>query len=345
MDMSVQTPSLRSLSRRAGVSLGSASRWLRHLGYGRRGYREWLEATGLRALGYDGVSAAVLEAYLVLRRRGLRFYTLPPCTAKACIPWPWVLVNVFNHGVLGDLLERYRAMGARVEAVILDAGVDAYWRRPRGRLPIDYDDGYWARFWEAVDTVRSLSRSGFSYEVVIPDYPDDYSAVWGQRHALWLEESSDTPTNVHRTLENTLWLLEHDRSLPWLLPAQGYEDEPVSLRYTVETLLELGLAKRYRIALANLCTSRKSTIIAESIAEARRACPGCSFHVFGPSLSAVKRAASLGLLHVNDSWDSTAWTFPRQPYMWSSKGVVERFAYFIFYMRHVAKALSQGREP
>ncbi len=340
MDMSVQTPSLRNLSRRAGVSLGSASRWLRHLGYGRGGYPAWIEATGLKALGYDGASASILEAYLVLRRRGLRFNTRPPCNRSACLPWPWLLVNVFNYGVLEALIERYRAVGARVEAVILDAGVDTYWRRPRERLPLDYDGEYWGRFWEAVDAVRSLSRRyGFSFEVVVPDYPDDYSSVWGRKHALWLEESSDTPTNVHRTLENVLWLVEHDKSLLWLLPAQGYEDEPASLYYSVSRLVEHGLAGRYRVALANLCTSRKASVIVESIAEARRACPSCSFHVFGPSLAAVRRVVGEGLLRSGDSWDSTAWTFPRGPGFWSSKNTVERFGYFIFYIRHIADAI------
>ena len=339
MDMSVQTPSLRGLSRSTGVPLGSVSRWLRHLGYGRGGYREWLARTGLPLLGYDGVSSSVLEAYLLLRRRGLRFYTLPPCNRSACLPWPWILVNVFNVDALEALLERYREIGARVEAVILDAGVDTYWRRPRERLPLDYDDAYWNRFWSAVDMVRSLARRyGFSFEVTVPDYPDDYSSVWGRQHALWLEESSDTPTNVHRTMENVLALVEQDRSIPWLLPAQGYEDEPVSLYYSVSMLVELGLARRYRVALANLCTSRKATVIAESIAEARRACSGCSFHVFGPSLAAVRRAVGEKLLHSGDSWDSTAWTFPRGPGFWSSKNAVERFGYFIFYMRHIADA-------
>ena len=338
--MGVQTPSLRTLSRRAGVSLGSASRWLRHLGYGRGGYREWLGKTGLPALGYDGVSAGILEAYLTLRRRGLRFYTLPPCTARACIPWPWLLVNVFNVDALEPLLERYREMGARVEAVILDAGVDTYWRRSWDRLSFDYDDAYWERFWAAVDAVRGLARRhGFSYEVVIPDYPDDYSRVWGRRHALWV----DGYTNVDRTLMNIEYLLREDPGLPWLIPAQGHEDDPVSLYYSVLTLVELGLARRYRVALANLCTSRRASVIVESVAEARRACPRCLFHVFGPSLPAVRRALGEGLLGRGDSWDSTAWTFPRQPSMWSARGVVERFGYFIFYMRHVAAAAGVAR--
>ena len=331
MTISVPCHTVRCLARRAGVPRSTAHRWLRVLGY--RGYMEWLQGTGLPALGYDGVSAGILEAYLALRRRGLRFYTLPPCTAKACIPWPWILVNVFNVDALEALLERYRGIGARVEAVILDAGVDTYWRKSWGRLSFDYSEEYWGRFWRAVDAVRSLSRRhGFSYEVVVPDYPDDYSSVWGRRHALWV----DNYTNVDRTLINIEYLVGEDPGLPWLIPAQGYEDSPESLYYTVETLAELGLARRYRVALANLCTSRKATVIVESIAEARRACSGCMFHVFGPSLSAVKRAASLGLLRRGDSWDSTAWTYPRQPSMWSAKGAVERFGYFIFYMRHVA---------
>ena len=334
MAITVPCHTVRCLARLAGVPRSTAHRWLQALGY--RGYREWLEATGLPLLGYDGVSAAVLEAYLALRRRGLRFHTLPPCTAKACIPWPWLLVNVFNVDALEPLLERYKAMGARAEAVILDAGVDTYWRRSWERLSFDYSEEYWERFWGAVERVRGLARRhGFSYEVVVPDYPDDYSRVWGRRHALWV----DNYTNVDRTMMNIEYLVREDPGLPWLIPAQGHEDDPVSLRYTVEALAELGLAKRYRVALANLCTSRKASAIVESIAEARRACRSCLFHVFGPSLPAVKRAASQGLLHGGDSWDSAAWTYPRAPGFWSAKGSVERYGYFMFYMRHVAVAV------
>ncbi|NPA96383.1 MAG: hypothetical protein GXO32_02125 [Crenarchaeota archaeon] len=307
---------------------------------GYHGYRSWLEVTGL--ISFDEYAHSVLKAYALLKRYGVRFYTLPPIAREAVVPWPWILVNVFNVDVLATYIDRYREVGARIESVILDAAVDKVWKKSIDKLPInrDYGDDYWNAFWNAIDYLKSLSREhGFAYEIVIPDYCDDYSRTWGRRHALWTEECCDYVTNIDRTLSNILQVVDSDRSIPWLIPAQGYEDVPESIFYSVEILKQLGLHKRFRIAIANVCTSRAATIIAETVRKAREACRECSFHIFGPSLSGAKKLIQEKLLLPNDSWDSTAWTFPRTSHGWSCKNEHERILYFLLYMNHLEKAL------
>jgi hypothetical protein len=160
----------------------------------------------------DHVSSAppeVLEAFLLLKCRGIYFYSTPP---NHVIPWMWLLINVFTIDTLADLLDTYRSIGIKTYSiqVVLDAGVDKYWREPYEELHIDYDDSYWNTFWSSVDTVKSIRREfGFFYEVTVPDYVDDYSSAWGRKHYLWI----DNYTNIDRTLDNVLYILSQDKSV------------------------------------------------------------------------------------------------------------------------------------
>jgi len=288
----------------------------------------------------DYVSTAppeILEAFLLLRCRGIYFYSVPP---NHVVPWLWLLTNVFTEDILADLLDAYRALGIKTYQiqVILDAGVDKWWRKPYNELPIDYDDSYWTVFWSSVDAVKKLHKEfGFFYEVTAPDYVDDYSATWSKPHALWI----DNYTNIDRTLENVFYIIEQDKKIQWLLPAQGFEDVPESILKAIEVYRNHGLHKRYRIGLANLCTSKKASMIVETIRLAREFCNDCRYHVFGPSLTAVKKAIALGYLQPGDSWDSTAWTYPRGS-GWSAKTVDERIHYFLFYLKHIVEGLAGG---
>jgi hypothetical protein len=286
---------------------------------------------------FSKIPAEVLEAFLLLKCRGVYFYSTPPNHA---VPWPWLLTNVFTVNSLADLLDRYRSLGIKTYQVqvVLDAGVDNWWRKPYEELLVDYDDSYWNTFWFSVDTVKSLRREfGFFYEVTVPDYVDDYSAAWGRKHCLWI----DNCTNIDRTLENVFYVIEQDKKIPWLLPAQGFEDVPESILKAVEVYKSRNLHKRYRIGLANLCTSKKASVIVETIGLAREFCKDCRYHVFGPSLTAIKKAVVLGYMQPGDSWDSTAWTFPRGS-GWSAKTVDERVHYFLFYLRHIVNGFVGG---
>jgi hypothetical protein len=312
---------VRLLARVLGVPKSSVSRWLQNMVE---------NADALLKMPRE-----VVEVYLLLKKRRLRFYTTPPSGT----PWPWILANIFSVNTLETLLNTYRDMGIKTCSVhvILDAGVDRYWKKPCTKLSVDYDDEYWSLFWSAVDSVKKLHKEfGFSFEVVVPDYVDDYSSVWGRKHCLWI----DNYTNVERTLENVFHVINQDWGVPWLLPAQGFENTPQSVLKSIEVYESHGLHKRYRIGLANLCTSKKSSMVVETIRLAREFCSNCRYHVFGPSLTAIKKAIALGYLQPEDSWDSVAWTFPRGG-GWSAKTVEERIAYFLFYLKHIISALRE----
>lgn len=313
-------PSLRGLSRETGVDKSSISRWVKTY-FG----------------SVNAVEPDVIRAFVVLRKRGLKFYTTPPRGTL----WPWILVNVFSVDVLAGILDLYRRSCAKVESVVLDAGVSRYWRKSCTEIPPDYNDNYWKAFWEAVDRVKQLSKEfGFGYEVVVPDYPDVYPRAWGRSHALWTEECSDLVTNVDRTLENIYRLLDHDRRIPWLIPVQGYEDTPQSIANTLADMVEVLGSRRYRYGLANISTSKKPSITIEVLRRAREVCNKCELHIFRMGLHSLKLALREGLLRYGDSWDTTSWTFPRSGGFWSCKTAEERRIYFAIYAEHLFNIVS-----
>ncbi|MCR6691506.1 MAG: hypothetical protein MRT15_03875, partial [archaeon YNP-LCB-003-016] len=68
---------------------------------------------------------------------------------------------------------------------------------------------------------------------------------------------------------------------------------------------------------------------------ARKIFPRSWIHAFGLTLKALP--------HVKryiDSWDSTAWTFPRTPGRWSCKSMDEAVRYFKEYLSRVSQILS-----
>jgi len=239
------------------------------------------------------------------------------------------LLNVHNYDI-----DRFIDKDLKIVAVILDAAVDYYWKKPCSSTPVDYDNDYWNRFWNAVDYLKSIAKEKWIHlEVTVPDYPDDYSKEWKKEHCLWI----DSYTNVDRTLENVFYIIEQDRGVKWLLPAQGYENTPESILLPLEVYTKHRMHKKYRIALANLCTTKNTATIVKTVYIARQFCPDCSFHIFGPSIKAVEDAA----LKQGDSFDSAAWTFPRSSGLWSAKNEHERRVYFELYLKRVAEALIQ----
>ncbi|MCC6017403.1 MAG: hypothetical protein LM583_02975 [Desulfurococcaceae archaeon] len=65
-----------------------------------------------------------------------------------------------------------------------------------------------------------------------------------------------------------------------------------------------GLHKRYRIGLANLCTTKSDRVVVETIRIAREFCEEYSFHIFGAKLTAVAKAIEMHYLRHGDSFDT-----------------------------------------
>ena len=270
-----------------------------------------------------------LEALVAIEYSKIYFYTYPPVTST----WSYLLLNVFNYKDINRFIDK----PMKINSIILDAGVTNYWKKPCSEITIDYDNDYWNQFWKAVDYLKSVSREKWiTLEVVVPDYPDDYSREWKKEHCLWI----DSYTNIDRTFENIFYIIQQDKNIKWLLPAQGYEDIPQSILISLEIIMNHKLHRKYRVALANLCTSKRSTTILETIKIAREYCKNCSFHIFGPSIKAIEDAVKLGYMKQNDSFDTNAWTYPRNSNMWSAKNEKQRRIYFRLYLSRVAEALT-----
>ena len=148
-------------------------------------------------------------------------------------------------------------------------------------------------------------------------------------------------------MENVFYIIEHDKSVNWLLPAQGYENIPESILLSLEVYVSHGLHKKYRIGLANLCTAKSDRVIVDTLRLAREFCSDCMFHVFEPKLTAVAKAVRMRYLKPGDSFDTFSWTFTRggvyinrrgrQRY--SAETKEERKFLFKSYLKRVSEAL------
>ena len=305
--------SLRAIALELGVSYSWAHRRLERLLGVRPGLLIRMNNSRSSVI-HDGYVDSVISSILVLKRKELAYYILPPVPL-----WPWILVNVKQLSMLEHLLESMRAIGVRPAEVIVDVGVMDYLRGSR----TDFDGGFWDALWGAVERVQSLSRSyGFRYVVVMPDYP---ATIRG---------------NVERTMRLQELLLSHDSGVPWLPVAQRSADGDhlEHLRWLCET----GIVARYgRVALGSLkLLGRNYSSIASMIEKARRALEKYGLtvrlHAFGIQLNvaaAAKDALSPG------SWDNTGWTYPRGSGMWSAKDHEEKIVYFKIYLDRIVKLL------
>jgi hypothetical protein len=309
------------------------------LGFSWSSFKQWLEGLG----NYRALPEDVLIALATIRKTGIAFYTFP---INADAPWLYLLTNVYEVDKVVRYVEFLKSIGLNTSkvSIILDSGVERYWKKPCSETAFDYDDMYWNTFWNAVDMLKSLRNEyWFFFEVTAPDYPDDYSKAWGKAHCLWV----DNYNNIDRTLENVFYVIDYDKRVQWLLPAQGYEDVPESILLSLEVYISQGLHKRYRIGLANLCTAKSDNIIVETIKLAREFCRECNFHVFGAKLTAVTKALKMHYLKLGDSFDTFSWTFTesgvyvnrRGWQRYSAETKEERTLLFKSYLKRVSEAL------
>ena len=265
-----------------------------------------------------GVVATVIRSVLLLARRGLAYYTMPPAPL-----WPWILVPVKSVDALEKLLHSMRELGARPSSVVLDVGVMDWFNRRTA----SYTGEFWRAFWPAVDRIRLLARRhGFSWRIVVPDVP------------------ATVPDNVPLTMRLQERLLAEHPELPWMPVAQASRETPHThhLRWLVET----GIAGKYGVvALGSLklMAGRRKALWRDAVDAARRllAEHGLSsvrLHLFGAPLdAAVSSRLPPG------SWDSKTWTFPRVPYLWSAKDGGMRIIYFSTFLERLVELLVSRR--
>jgi len=223
----------------------------------------------------------------------LRFYTLPP----RGVGHDYVFVNPRSFK------ELYKRSFLHA---ICDSGVHYFYANPSSR---DYPNGYFERY---CDLARGLVRSfGDKIWVTIPDYPDDY-------------HPGQFGDNVQKTLANVSRFLGI-KGIPWMPTIQANFNDVSSFQYCCEQLI--GIDSFERVAIGTVCKIRNLRFISKCCQMAREYFPSAWIHAFGPSLNAIPH-----IRFYIDSFDSTAWTFPRKPNRSSCKTAIERRRYFKAYL-------------
>jgi len=238
------------------------------------------------------------------------FFTIPPSRIR----WPWILVNQFNvHNESVEIF--WTADGKRItikadsygwsyilahrtsiELVLLDSGVERMFKKPNP--PTDYPPQYEKMWYESALRLAKLFGKN-SIIVTIPDFPDDYVEVWGREHVLW----KNGKDNIERTVENVVHYWDKyctKNEFICLVPVQGHYEQPESIVKSIKMLHDYGIIREAKhFGIANLCTTKKVSIIVRTVRIARQHLRDKWIHVFGPSLSAVRDL----VLYVN-SFDS-----------------------------------------
>jgi len=232
----------------------------------------------------------------------IRFYTLPP----RVVEYPYLLLNRKNRKLL---LKR------QFTHAILDSGVMDFAKKNVQ----EYPEGF-LREWEEEAQKLQQTFPGKLW-FVIPDYPDDYNP--GQ-----------IKNNVSRTLKNIQRFISI-KGVDWLPVIQSrYLDKLSFLESLQKTKAIIG--DYPRVAIGTVCKCRKLDFITYCCQATRQFFPKSWIHAFGLTLRALPRVA-----HLIDSFDSTAWTFPRErgkrSYRTRTKEAPE---YFRAYLRRIDEILA-----
>jgi len=245
----------------------------------------------------------------------VRFYTLPPRD----VFWPFVLINA-NRPKEG--IGYLRAHRRDIKAVIIDSGIEIF-RDPSVK---DYPPGHLKRLVWLYKRVRLICPHAEVWATA-PDYCDDYHP-----RALWL---SDNITNIERTVESVKRALRNYPDVEWLIPIQGHYRKPSSVARCIELMEEEGILDgRDYVAVANLCTERRHDIMVETILIAERMLAPRRIHVFGLDVDVAMKVRRRIF-----SFDSLAWTFPREPGNPSCKNHEQRVRYFMDFIRRLERIM------
>ncbi|RLG82026.1 MAG: hypothetical protein DRO40_08555, partial [Thermoprotei archaeon] len=166
--------------------------------------------------------------------------------------------------------------------------------------------------------------------VTVPDYPDDY-----HHKALWINNKI---TNIERTLLNVEHALTNYSDINWVIPVQGWNNNPFSVVRSIMYYEEWGILKKYNYyGIANLCVSKKCSIIESTIKLAYPYLRNKKIHVFGIAINCLKN-----IKNYIYSFDSVAYTRPvsrlkKLGYNYSAKNYKQRELYFYEWIKSVEK--------
>ena len=215
-------------------------------------------------------------------RKKVRFYTLAP------LPHPYILLNANRPKIY--IPKKYKE---KVESIILDAGVEIF-RDPKVK---DYPKGHIEKLISLHEKLKKIFTKAEIW-VTVPDYPDDYHP-----RNLWVSEEK---TNIERTLDNVLQCTSKYQEISWLIPIQGWNKTPESVRRSVKGLRNHGILKQYDyFGIANLCVENDLRIVYQTVKLVHKLLPEKKLHVFGLKLRGVPLVKDYIF-----SFDSMAWTRP-----------------------------------
>ncbi|MCR6691559.1 MAG: hypothetical protein MRT15_04145, partial [archaeon YNP-LCB-003-016] len=188
--------------------------------------------------------------------------------------------------------QRKELFKRRFEHAILDSNVGLFFFHMKLS---DYPPKFLERY---VDAARSISEifDGRIF-ITIPDYPADYYV-----------DGRLTPSavdNVERTLRNIERFIGIG-GVNWLPVIQSKYMDTFSFIDSCNRLRGIVGGDYPQIAIGTICKCRNVKWITYCCKYARKIFPRSWIHAFGLTLKALP--------HVKryiDSWDSTAWTFPR----------------------------------
>jgi len=249
----------------------------------------------------------------------MKFYTLPP------VPYPYILINANNPQV--SFVRKFRGV---VKSIILDSGIEIF------QDPAVKD--YPRTHIEKVVTLHNKIQRLFPDATVwatVPDYCDDYHP-----RNLWIDEDI---TNSERTVANILKCVDVYDYVNWLIPIQGWNQQPNSIKRCVEQLEQQGIIQDFQyFAIGNLCVEPNKKLIFETAKVARQLLPNKKLHIFGLKLTAVPLVQAY-----IDSFDSMAWTRPVNSSLkvngvgWSCKTTEERKRFFNVWLNRLNYLLAQ----
>ena len=230
----------------------------------------------------------------------IRFYTLPP----SGVEWPYLLVNPRNYK---ELFRR------SFSHAILDSGVLIFVDPEIKDYPCWFLKEYPFK-------ARILTNVfGDKLWVTIPDLPDDYNP--GQ-----------FGDNVEKTLERIEEFLAFE-GVNWLPVIQSRYLNRFSFLESCKRTRDI-IGNYPRVAIGTVCKCRNLDFIEYCCVTARRFFPKSWIHAFGLTLHALPR-----IVGVINSFDSLAYSFPRNPGGHSCKNQAERVQFFHAYIDRVNQIL------
>lgn len=230
----------------------------------------------------------------------VRFYTLPPNG----VDHEFICVNPKS---VKQLYKR------QFTHAICDSGVHYFYSNPNAN---NYPPGYLEEYMKL--SKKLVSIFGKRISMIVPDYPDDYYP--GQ-----------FGNNVKKTLSN-LKIFSETEDLPWIPTIQARFKDMKSFEHCCKEIRKIDDFET--VAIGTVCKVRNIKFIVKCCKMARKYFPDSWIHAFGPPLNAIGR-----IKYYIDSFDSTAWTFPRKANNSSCKTAKERRRYFLEYISRLSEIL------